>query len=163
MHKLLIIVMLASSTLLVACSGASNIGNAIPNAVDRMPFIYRPTIQQGNIVSQDAVNQLQPGMTSRQVRFVLGTPMLEDTFHQNRSDYVYTIGVGSRPEEITRTTLVFENDRLVRIEGDRRPQPPEEQTPREKEIVVEVPDWEGEQKGLLGRVVDSVTWGDDDD
>ena len=162
MYKLLTYLVLASSTLLGGCGGMGGIGDAIPNALDRMPLIYRPTIQQGNIVTQEAVNQLQPGMSKRQARFVLGTPMLDDIFHADRWDYVYTVGKGSEPDEIKQLALFFEDDRLVRIEGDYRPQPKSEQAPPEREIVVEVPDWEGERKGFWARLFDSVWPGGED-
>ena len=48
---------------------------------------YRPDVQQGNVVTKDMVDQLRPGMTRDQVRFLLGTPMLTDVFHQDRWDY----------------------------------------------------------------------------
>ena len=51
--------------------------------------VYRMEIQQGNYISQEAVSQLKPGMTKDQVRFVLGTPLVADIFHENRWDYVY--------------------------------------------------------------------------
>lgn len=161
MHKLLISISLASSLALGGCGSMADLGNAIPNALDRMPLIYRPTIQQGNVISQDDINQLQPGMAKRQVRFLLGTPMLDDVFHTDRWDYLYTKGVGSRPEEIKKVTLEFEDDRLVSIEGDYRPMPVTEQAPEDREIVVEVPDWEGDRKGFWARMLDSVGLGDD--
>ena len=43
------------------------------------PGVYRLDIEQGNIVTQEMAGQLQPGMTKRQVRFILGTPLVEDT------------------------------------------------------------------------------------
>ncbi len=161
MHKLLIFITLASSVALSGCGSFADVGNAIPNALDRMPLIYRPTIQQGNIFTQEDIDRLQPGMDKRQVRFVLGTPMLEDVFHKDRWDFVYTVGVGSRPSELKKVALFFENDRLVNIEGDLRPLPLSEQKPRDKEIVVEVPDWEGDQKGFWARLLDSVWLGGD--
>jgi outer membrane protein assembly factor BamE len=162
MHKLLISISLASSMVLGGCGTFSDLGDAIPNALDRMPLIYRPTIQQGNVIKQEDIDNLQPGITKRQVRFLLGTPMLEDVFHQNRWDYIYTIGVGSRPKEMKTLTLRFEDDRLVRMEGDYRPLSADEQPPRDKEIVVEVPDWEGEDKGFWTRLRNSIGLGGGD-
>ncbi|MFQ5760576.1 MAG: outer membrane protein assembly factor BamE, partial [Acidiferrobacterales bacterium] len=49
--------------------------------------IYRPEVQQGNVVTQEMVSQLKIGMSRRQVRFLLGTPLIEDPFHQDRWDY----------------------------------------------------------------------------
>jgi outer membrane protein assembly factor BamE len=81
--------------------------------------VYRMEIQQGNYLTQEMVSQLQPGMTRDQVRFVLGTPLLLDIFHDDRWDYVYRRGrAGSREIEERRLSVFFENDRLVRVEGD---------------------------------------------
>jgi outer membrane protein assembly factor BamE len=136
------------------CGSMSGITDAIPNALDRAPLIYRPTIQQGNVVTQEQINQLQPGMSKRQVRFLLGTPMLTDVFHADRWDYAYTLGEGSTPSETQRVTLYFEQDRLVRIAGDLRPQPEDERDEPKKEVVVTVPDWEPPNKSLWRRALD---------
>jgi outer membrane protein assembly factor BamE len=84
------------------------------------PFtVYRMEIQQGNYVTQEMVSQLQPGMTKDQVRFVLGTPLLTDVFHENRWDYVYRRQrANSREVDERRLSVYFENDKLVRVEGD---------------------------------------------
>ncbi|UTW09302.1 outer membrane protein assembly factor BamE [Pseudomonas benzenivorans] len=83
------------------------------------PGVYKIDIQQGNVVTQDMIDQLRPGMTRRQVRFIMGNPLLTDTFHSNRWDYLYSIqpGGGQRLQE--RVSLVFDgNDQLVGLAGD---------------------------------------------
>ena len=49
---------------------------------------YKLPIQQGNIVSSEAVAKLKSGMSKNQVAQALGTPLLNDLFHANRWDYV---------------------------------------------------------------------------
>ena len=158
MHKSLIYITAFATLLLGGCSGNSNwsLGRGIASGLEKLPVLYKPTIQQGNIVSQDAMNELRPGMTKRQVRFVLGTPMLIDVFHDDRWDYVYTIGVGSTPEDVQRVYLVFENDALVRIEGDMRPLPADERPASTQEVVVNVPDWDGSDATLFGRTLRAI-------
>ena len=81
--------------------------------------VYKIDIQQGNIVSQDMVDMLRPEMSRSQSRFVLGTPMIQDTFHPGRWDYVYTIqpGGGKRLQE--RETLFFNDaEQLSGLSGD---------------------------------------------
>lgn len=51
--------------------------------------VYRPDIKQGNFLTHDMLEQVKPGMTEAQVRFVLGPPMIRDPFHPDRWDYVY--------------------------------------------------------------------------
>jgi outer membrane protein assembly factor BamE len=81
--------------------------------------VYKIDIQQGNIVSQDMVDKLRPGMSRSQSRFVLGTPLIQDTFHPGRWDYVYTIqpAGGTRLQE--RETLLFNDaEQLSGLNGD---------------------------------------------
>jgi outer membrane protein assembly factor BamE len=85
------------------------------------PLVYRIEVQQGNLVSQESVAQLKPGMTKDQVRFVLGTPLVTDIFHANRWDYVYTLqpARSSSIKEERRLTLFFDKEgRLERVDGD---------------------------------------------
>ncbi|RMG33339.1 MAG: outer membrane protein assembly factor BamE [Gammaproteobacteria bacterium] len=170
MRKLLISIALAASLLTSGCSsigeGAKKLGGIteiIPQALDRAPFIYRPTIEQGNLITQEQVNRLEPGMSREQVRFVLGTPTLQDFFHAKRWDYPYTVGKGSHPGEIKHLAVFFENDRLTRIVGDYRPQPAAEQEPARKPGVVKVPDWNPKAKTLVGKALQAVGLEDEEE
>ncbi len=83
------------------------------------PGVYKIDVQQGNVVTQDMIDQLRPGMTRSQVRFIMGNPLLTDTFHANRWDYLYSIqpGGGKRLQE--RVSLAFnDNDQLAGLSGD---------------------------------------------
>jgi outer membrane protein assembly factor BamE len=81
-------------------------------------------VQQGNFVSQEAVSKLKLGMTKDQVRFVLGTALLADIFHEDRWDYVYwRKRENSRAVEERRFALFFRDGTLNRIEGDVVPTP----------------------------------------
>ncbi|HLU76820.1 MAG TPA: outer membrane protein assembly factor BamE [Burkholderiales bacterium] len=80
---------------------------------------YRMEIQQGNHLSQENVAKLKRGMTKDQVRFVLGTPLITDIFHADRWDYVYRYSPeNSNTVEERRLTVIFDDERLVRLEGD---------------------------------------------
>ena len=81
-----------------------------------IPGVYRIDIQQGNAVDREMLDQLEIGMDRRKVRFILGTPLLVDTFHQDRWDYVYSFHTGSEPTARQRVSLHFVDDRLARIE-----------------------------------------------
>lgn len=86
------------------------------------PGVYKIDIQQGNVVTQDMIDQLRPGMTRKQVRFIMGNPLLTDTFHANRWDYLYSIqpGGGQRLQE--RVSVNFgDDDQLVGLSGDFMP------------------------------------------
>ncbi len=79
--------------------------------------VYRINIQQGNYLDQAAVDQVKDGMTRSQVRYLLGTPLVADTFNKERWDYIYylkkgrTLHVDSR-----RVTVFFDGDKVAKID-----------------------------------------------
>jgi outer membrane protein assembly factor BamE len=80
--------------------------------------VYRPDIQQGNLLSVKDIEQVQVGMTRSQVRFLLGTPMVSDPFAPHRWDYVYRMAYGRRNRAIDSAHFIvfFEGDTVVRVE-----------------------------------------------
>ncbi len=88
--------------------------------VPRIVTEYRIDVQQGNVLTQEMVAQLKPGLTRDQVRFILGTPMLTDMFHANRWDYVYRLQDGrTNAVESRRLTVFFDQEgRLEKLAGD---------------------------------------------
>lgn len=90
-------------------------------STDKIPGVYRIDIQQGNDVTQEMINQLEPGMTKSQVAYVMGTPLLIDTFHPNRWDYIFSYQPGGEDREQRRITLLFDEDeKLSHLEGNTR-------------------------------------------
>lgn len=87
----------------------------------RFPGVYRIPVQQGNIIDQKKVDQLEIGMTKRQVQYVMGTPLLNDVFHSDRWDYIYQLRRGDDTLRDRRFTVYFEDDKLSRYEGDYEP------------------------------------------
>ncbi|GAA0915915.1 outer membrane protein assembly factor BamE [Luteibacter anthropi] len=81
-------------------------------------IVYTPDVQQGNLLDKKNVDQLQPGMTKRQVLVLLGTPSVISPFDSNRWDYVSTFSHRGRAMTTRTLTLTFNNDVLVRSEGD---------------------------------------------
>jgi outer membrane protein assembly factor BamE len=79
---------------------------------------HKIDIQQGNYVDQAMVAKLKAEMTRSQVRFILGTPLIADIFHQNRWDYVYLTGKANDVHAQHKITVVFDGDKLKRVEGD---------------------------------------------
>ena len=76
---------------------------------------YKIDIQQGNFIDQDMVAKLQPGMTRAQVKFVMGTPLVEDIFHANRWDYIYIYRKEGKITEQRRAVLYFNGDKLDHV------------------------------------------------
>ena len=86
--------------------------------------VYRVDIQQGNLLKDKDIAQVEVGMTRSQVQFLLGTPMIADSFHRDRWDYAYTLRKG-RSNEIERRWIVvyFESDRVAKVARDLQLQP----------------------------------------
>lgn len=103
---------------------------------------YKMDIQQGNVVTQEMVSKLKPGMTKSQVRFIMGTPLITDAFHTNRWDYVYRFQKAGTLTEERRVTLLFDNDTLKQVVGDVVKAPPAAPAV--------------EEKGFVGKILEKV-------
>ena len=86
------------------------------------PGVYKIDIEQGNLVDQEMIEQLQPQMSRRQVRFIMGSPLVEDTFNPDRWDYPYVIRNGQTIIREAQISIYFDGDVLDRIEGDYLPE-----------------------------------------
>jgi len=141
MKKLLIIIACIASLWLTGCS------------TPRYHLVHKLDIQQGNVVTQEEINQLKPGMTRRQVQYIMGSPMIADVFHQDRWDYLYLMQPGYGKPSSEHVTLYFETDTLQRIEGSMHPQDAglAEATPTHQVTVV-VPPHERVPPGILTRL-----------
>jgi outer membrane protein assembly factor BamE len=117
----------AMAIVLAGCSTYDSTSRKIANAITP----YRIDIVQGNFVSREAAAQLREGMTRDQVRFILGTPLLNDIFHANQWDYVFAFRRGSSlVVQQRRYTVQFDGDRLVKFGGD--------DLPSEYELIAEI-------------------------
>ncbi|MBP0600339.1 outer membrane protein assembly factor BamE [Herbaspirillum sp. LeCh32-8] len=103
---------------------------------------YRIDIQQGNFVSKEMVAQLRPGLSRDQVRFVLGTPLLNDMFHVNRWDYDFRLAKGNGEIITSRVSVFFKDDLLDHIEGG-------ENLPTESEYLTLITDAKTGSKAAL--------------
>ena len=81
--------------------------------------VYRIDIQQGNLLDEESIDQVELDMTRSQVQFLLGTPMIADSFHQDRWDYTYYFRRGRSRNVDQRWFIVyFEEDQVVRMDRD---------------------------------------------
>ncbi len=110
-------VLLASIALLGGCSSWVNNPDSMLYAISP----HRIDIQQGNVVTQEQVARLKKGMSRLQVRDVMGTPLLVDTFHANRWDYVFTLRQSGRQVARRNVVLIFDGDNLKTIEAAELP------------------------------------------
>jgi len=103
----------------------------------KIPRVYKIPVQQGNVITQEMVNRLKPGMTRNQVSFVMGDTVLQDPFERNRWVYLYTLEVPDFFNQQLKMVLDFEDDLLTTISGDLAPIPEEtEETAVEVETAV---------------------------
>ena len=103
MKKLLILIVCGLVSIVTGCS------NYIP--------AYKIDVQQGNILTQEDVNQIKTGMDKNKIQYILGSPTITDPFHPDRWDYAYTLKPGWGDLEKKNVTLYFEKDILVKISG----------------------------------------------
>lgn len=83
--------------------------------------VYRASLSQGNLLEQDDVDQVAVGMTQSQVRFLLGTPMIDDPFRRNRWDYVYYLKIGRKDATFKRwVSIEFEDGVVAEIRKDQQ-------------------------------------------
>jgi len=81
--------------------------------------VYRVDVQQGNLLDESAIESVQVGMTRSQVRFLLGTPVVADSFHPDRWDYMYYFRQGrSRSAEQRWLIVYFDGDRVREVRRD---------------------------------------------
>ena len=81
--------------------------------------VYRQNISQGNLIKQEDLDQAEVGMTRNQIRFLLGTPMIDDPFHTDRWDYAYYFRIGREDVTFTRwVSIIFEGEKVIEIRKD---------------------------------------------
>jgi len=86
--------------------------------------VYRANISQGNLIEQKDLDQVEVGMTRKQVRFLLGTPMIDDPFHASRWDYVYYLKIGRKDATFKRwVSVIFDNDLVIEIRKEQELDP----------------------------------------
>lgn len=138
--------------------------------VPRIVTEYRIDVQQGNVLNQEMVSQLRPGLNRDQVRFILGTPLLMDVFHRERWDYMFRFQEGKTNRVTMRKFSVFfdQDGLLERVSGDAESGSVAELTaPTEQMQVVDLgtldenapplppPD---QEPGLFKRLLESLGW-----
>ena len=115
---------------------------AISVLVTSCGLIYKVPVNQGNLLEQDMVDSLKPGMTKRQVALIMGTPSVQSPFDEDRWSYTSSFTRRGKKPEIKTLTLFFEENLLVRMEGDYFPQ-------RDQELLEE-------SRKIRGRKVDPL-------
>ena len=106
-----IVIICTFSFLILLISGCSNY---------KTPGVYRIDIQQGNDITQEMISQLKPDMSKSQVTYILGTPLIIDTFNPDRWDYLYSFRPGNGLREQRNITIYFKKDKLDYLTGDIR-------------------------------------------
>jgi outer membrane protein assembly factor BamE len=123
-----------------------------------MPYIsqfgvYKLDVNQGNFLSQDMVDKLKEGQTKQQVRLILGTPLLNSVFRDNRWDYQYEYWKNGRMQTRRQFSVYFKDDTLARWEGDEMPKSVQELN--RTAAIRQLPDDPfGEDAGFVGKIID---------
>lgn len=106
MRRSVLVVLTTVLTLQAACS---------------LPRVHKVTVQQGNVITQDMIDRLEPGMTRSQVTYIMGEPVYRNPFENERWDYVYTLTIPGFLEQQKRVSLYFEDGVLAYFTGDYAP------------------------------------------
>lgn len=125
-----------------------------------VPFVHKIDVQQGNVVTQEMVAQLRLGMNRKKVRFVMGTPIIKDTFHAARWDYIYTYYEGGGGTERRLVTAVFNDDnKLIALEGNIKAALGRLVVDKHQDTSIRVPD--DYDPGLLAKLKESIPFTSD--
>jgi outer membrane protein assembly factor BamE len=84
----------------------------------KIPRVYKLTVQQGNVITQQMVDRLEPGMSRSQVEYVMGRPVLQDPFNDDQWVYIYSIEIPDYLTSVVKLVLDFDGDTLTNISGD---------------------------------------------
>ena len=75
---------------------------------------YKVSVPQGSIVTDKMIEKLEVGLTEAQVRYIMGSPTLNDGLNPDVWVYIGTLRVGSNYYYNNHFTLYFENKKLVK-------------------------------------------------
>ena len=143
------VVILSISLLLLSACSRSFDGSYNP------PLLYKIDIQQGNVIEQKMLDKLKPGMDKNQVKFIMGTPVLIDPFHNERWEYIYSFQKGGGVREQRHITLHFKEEKLSFISGDievsNLPRAEKEIISEDEAVIVPKSATKKEEKGFFGK------------
>lgn len=114
---------LAVAGLLVGLGGCASMRDKLPDmpSIGSLVTPYKIDIQQGNVVTREQAQALQPGMSRLQVRDILGSPLLASVFHADRWDYVFTFRRQGQPLQQRKLAVFFKGEVMERVESDELP------------------------------------------
>lgn len=138
---------LAAAAALLLLAGCGTVDSASRRITDSITP-YRVEVVQGNFVSKEQVEALQKGMTTDQVRQILGTPLVTSLFHGERWDYVFTLRRNGVAPQQRRLTVYFRGDAMDRVEGDPMPSESEFVATLDKRKAGKVPRLEATEEEL---------------
>jgi len=132
----------------------------VPSVGD-LPFVHKIDVQQGNVITQEMVAQLRRGMDKKKVQFIMGTPIILDTFNNTRWDYIYTFQHRGGDVQKRRVTLVFADEKLDRVEGNVTAAAGEIEVELHQDTTVDVPKRGG--RGMMARIKNTIPFTGDKD
>ena len=154
MKSLGFVLIFACGVLLYGCAR-----NGLPKPSDlpsfgNLPFVHKIDIQQGNVITQEMIAQLELGMDKKKVIFIMGSPVILDTFHADRWDYLYLFKHGGGHSKRRQITLYFEQSKLARIEGNVTPAAGKLVVDTRQDMTVDVPGTS--RQGLMAKIKDTI-------
>ena len=129
-------------------------------SINDLPFIHKIDVQQGNVITQEMVAQLRKGMEKKKVQFIMGTPIIVDTFNADRWDYIFTSQHRGGAVERRHVTLIFADDKLAQVDGGVKPAAGEIEVELHNDITVDVP--KGRGRGMMARIKQTIPFTGDE-
>ena len=120
----------------------------------KLPGVYRVDIQQGNVVDQQMLDRLEPGMDKYQVQFILGTPAIVDPFHTDQWEYLFTLSEDGDTRRQRHIRVHFEDGRLAWVDGDVETSAREDRGPGRQARTVDVP--LREEPGFFEKLINAI-------
>lgn len=106
-----------AAVLVAGCGTFDDVSRTVTGAITP----HKIEVVQGNFISKEQVEALQPGMGRQQVREILGTPFVTSLFHGDRWDYVFTLKRQGVEPQRRKLTVWFKGEVFDRVEGDPMP------------------------------------------
>ena len=78
--------------------------------------VHKIDVQQGNALDAEMIGKVEIGMTQEQVQYILGSPLITDSFHPDRWDYIYLFIPGYGEKERRQLTLIFDRGEVIEID-----------------------------------------------